>query len=170
MVMKQALETKFLAVYDTHADAIFRHCYFRVYDRERAKELMQEAFTKTWEYLANGKNIDNIRAFVYRTANNLIIDQSRKKKEASVEALDEAGALAPVPSMIPEAVDASLLLNQLADVEESYREVVYMRYVDDLSPKEIAEILNEPVNVISVRIHRGVKKLRELTNSKFTII
>ena len=41
------------------------------------------AFTKTWEYLANGKNIDNIRAFVYRTANNLIIDRAERKRSLS---------------------------------------------------------------------------------------
>lgn len=161
-MMKQTLEKMFLTVYDTHADAIFRHCYFRVYDRERARELMQEAFTKTWEYLANGKKIKNIRAFVYKTANNLIIDQSRKKKEASVEALDDAGQLPTAPTIIPNVVDTALLLAKLEKVDASYRHAVYMRYVDGLSPKEIAEISGESVNVISVRIHRGVKKLKEL--------
>ena len=39
---------EFMKVYDAHVDAIFRHCYFRVFDRERARDLVQETFLKTW--------------------------------------------------------------------------------------------------------------------------
>ena len=48
------LQKEFEKAYDLYADAIFRHCYLRVSDRELAKDLMQEAFMKTWEYLASG--------------------------------------------------------------------------------------------------------------------
>ena len=72
-------------------DAIFRHCYFRVFDRERARDLVQETFLKTWEYLTRGHDIENIRAFLYRVATNLIIDDSRRKKEISLEQLSESG-------------------------------------------------------------------------------
>src|SRR6266568_8175773 len=44
--MKQNPEEMFLEIYEAHADAIFRHCYFRVSDRDRAKELTQESFMK----------------------------------------------------------------------------------------------------------------------------
>ena len=39
-----------------------------------------------------------------------------------------------------------------------------MRYIEDLAPKEIAEITQESENNVSVKIHRGIKKLRELLN------
>jgi RNA polymerase sigma-70 factor (ECF subfamily) len=48
----------------------------------------------------------------------------------------------------------------LDQIDEEYRDVVYMRYIEGLQPREIAEVLNESVNVISVRIHRGLKKLK----------
>jgi len=44
----------------------------------------------------------------------------------------------------------------------SYREVLVMRYIDDMAPKEIAHILGESENAISVRLHRGIKKVKEL--------
>ena len=84
------LEKQFLKAYDEFADPIFRHCYFRVFNRERAKDLMQETFTKTWEYLNQSpitnheSRITNMRAFLYRVANNLIIDNSRQKDERSL--------------------------------------------------------------------------------------
>lgn len=165
-MLKPSVEQAFLATYDAHAEAIFRHCYFRVYDRERAKELMQEAFTKTWEYLAAGNRVTNLRAFVYKTANNLIIDHSRKKKEQSLEVMLEDGIEPGHRPDLHTAIDAKRIQESLQAVEEPYREAVYMRFIDDLTPREIADITGDNVNVISVRIHRGLKKLQDLTHSK----
>jgi len=53
------------------------------------------------------------------------------------------------------------VLNKL---EEPYRQAVTLRYVDGLSPKEIAEIVGESTNNISVRINRGIEKLKKYTN------
>lgn len=154
----------FLRAYDQYADAIFRHCYFRVYDREKAKELSQECFMKTWEYLSQGKQVDNLRAFLYRVANNLIIDSSRKKKEASLDAMMDEG-FEPVgagPDSATVAAEAGQMIALIERLDGKYRDAVRMRYLDDLSPKEIAAALGESENVISVRIHRGIKQLREL--------
>src|SRR6185369_164461 len=83
--MEQKIEREFLEAYDTYADALYKHCFFRVYSATRAEELVQDTFMKTWDYLAKGKDIENLRAFLYKTANNLIIDYSRKKREISLE-------------------------------------------------------------------------------------
>src|SRR3989344_7747615 len=72
-------EKEFLDAYEQHADAIYRHCYFRVYNEDLAKDLSQETFIKTWKYVTEVKEIKNIKAFLYRVAVNLIIDNSRKK-------------------------------------------------------------------------------------------
>lgn len=82
-------EREFTQAYEEHADALFRHCYFRVSNRERALELTQEAFMKTWDSVAQGKEINNYRAFLFRVLNNLIIDEYRKKKSTSLDALLE---------------------------------------------------------------------------------
>lgn len=151
----------FLRAYDEYADAIFRHCYFRVYDREKARELSQECFMKTWEYLAQGKEVKNLRAFLYRVANNLIIDSSRKKKESSLDAMMDAGfEPADGGDKTALAAEAGAMVALLERLEEKYRDVVRMRYLDGLSPKEIAHALGETENAISVRIHRGLAQLR----------
>src|SRR3990167_9783866 len=72
-------EKEFLDAYQQYVDAIYRHCYFRVYNKDLAEDLTQETFIKTWKYIAEGKEIKNIKAFLYRVAVNLIIDNSRKK-------------------------------------------------------------------------------------------
>ena len=77
----------FSDAYEEYKDAIFRHCYFHTFDREQAKDAMQETFIKTWQYLESGHKIDNLRAFLYKVATNLIINAARKKKSVSLEGL-----------------------------------------------------------------------------------
>lgn len=161
---RSKLEQEFLKVYEKEADAIYRYCYFRVYQQEKGRDFMQEAFTKAWQYLCEGNDVKNIRALVYKIANNLIIDYVRKKKEASLEAMQEAGFApgAHMHEMSDNYLDAKVAVEKLQLIEPEYREVVYMRYIENLTPREIAKILGEKVNIISVRIHRGIKKLKQV--------
>ncbi len=149
--------------YEQYADAIFRHCYFRVFSRERGKELMQETFLRTWQYLSEGKTVDNMRAFLYRIANNLIIDESRKKRESSLEALQEAGFDPPGEDGNTKAsklLEEQRILETLSKLDHPYREVFVMRHIDGLKPAEIAGMLGESANTISVRLHRATEQLR----------
>lgn len=156
------LERKFLKAYDELSDAIFRHCYFRVFNRERAKELMQETFMRAWENIGE---VQNLKAFLYKVANNLIIDESRKKKAVSLEDMQEEGFDIPddKKDRPMNILAGKELIKILERLDPKYRQVIMMRYLDDLSPKEIAEATGESENNVSVRIYRGMEQLRRLT-------
>lgn len=159
-------EQEFEKAYNDYADAIFRHCYFRVFDRERGKELMQEAFMRAWTFLSEGKKIDNMRAFLYRVANNLIVDEIRKKKEVSLDALQKGGwdpGYDETPDM-QKRLEQGKILHTLKQMDKDYRDVLIMRYIDGIPPADIAGILGESANTISVRLHRGIKQLRSFMN------
>ena len=159
---------QFTKSYDEFADAIFRHCCFRVSDQELAKDIAQETFLRTWDYLAGGGEIKNFKAFLYRVANNLIVDEYRKKKLISLDVLQEKGMQIRHKGKedIPARMEVQHILDVMENIDEKYREVVIMRYIDELSPKEIAAILDETENTVSVRIHRGLQKLREILNNE----
>src|SRR4051812_784750 len=83
---------EFLKSFAENSDALFRYCFFRIGDRERSLDLVQDAFMKTWNYLYQGNTIENFRAFLYRTAGNLIVDEYRRRKsEPSLDLLAEEG-------------------------------------------------------------------------------
>ena len=154
----------FTDAYHEYKDAIFRHCYFHTFQRERAQELMQEAFLKTWEYIAEGHDIDNVRAFLYRVATNLVYNDSRKKKETSLDKLQEEGF---DPGTEDKALQRDVVAEEhvlavLGKIEQPYRAALTMRYLEGLSPQEIADATGEPPNTVSVRISRGLKQLRSL--------
>ncbi len=155
-------EKKFLKVYEDLADPVFRHCYFRLSDREKAKDVVQETFKRFWEYLGKEK-IENTKAFVFKIANNLIIDSYRKKKEESLDTLTEEGF--DVRSDDHEAILNSVmgreLTSMLDQLSDTYRDLIVMRYIDDLPIYEIASVTGLNENVVSVRIHRGLALLRK---------
>lgn len=163
-----SIQEKFANAYDKYADAIFRHCYMRVYDRELAKELMQETFAKAWSHYGNVKevNVENLRALLYKIATNLIIDHSRKpkfKEVGSLENLIEAG-LEPGEDRSEEMknqLDAMDALKILTLLKDEYREVLSLHYLNDLSLAQTAEILGINQNLVSVRLNRAAEAFRK---------
>ena len=170
-------EKEFRDAFEAHSDELFRHAALRLSDRERAVEITQECFLRTWEYMARGEIIEQYRPFLYRVLNNLIVDEYRRKKPQSLDALLEheetataleGALLRDELDIVEEAAvqfDAKLALAKLALLPENYRVVIIMRYVDGFSPAEIAGHLGESENAVSVRLHRGVRKLRDLLAS-----
>jgi len=154
----------FLKAYDELADAIYRHCFFRVYSQARAEDLMQETFIKVWHYCSNGNTIEYLKAFIYQTANNLIIDESRKRKEESLEVLLE-NSPASEPSHDTRAdIEQDMLVTDIkkvmVDLDPETQQLLTYRFIDDLGPREIAEILQITPNNASVRISRALQTLK----------
>jgi RNA polymerase sigma-70 factor (ECF subfamily) len=160
--MTTETEQQFTESYDRYAEDLLRYSYYRVFDREKAKDFVQESYCRVWKYLSEGKEIINIRAFLYKTCYHLIVDESRKNKSISLSMLMEKGF---TPSIDPrETMDKYLAHDEIATimktVDEKYRNVIQLKYLDDLSAKEIAKLLKDTENNVYVRISRGFKKIR----------
>ena len=157
-------QTQFLSAYDAYSDAIFRFCALKVSNREIAQDLTQEVFIRYWQTLRKGEKLKNERAYLYTLARNLVIDWYRKKKESSLDVLTEAGIefKGDGPQSITDSAEAAEVIAVIENLDEDAREVLLLRFVEGFSPKEIAEHLNESPNVVSVRIHRSLKKVQEL--------
>ncbi len=152
----------FETLYDTHADALWRYLYHHLGDDERAKELLQEVFLKTWQYVVLGKKIEHEKAFLYRIAKNLFINEIRtNKKQTSLDTLEDEGfEIIDEQSQADTVAKQTELLERLERIKDSYRTVLIMRYINDLPVKEIAAILEENETNISMRIKRGLEALK----------
>ncbi len=162
--MKRIDEKVFIEAYDSYADALFRYCYFRVYDRERARELMQETFLKAWEYLHKGNEIENLRAFLYKVAHNVCVNEAIRSKSVSLDEMRETVGYDPEDKqeLSPERqAEGSLLMERLALLSQTDRETLTLRYVEGLPVAEIATMLGETPNATSVRIHRALARLKK---------
>lgn len=163
--MNRSLEEQFMEMHEEMSDVIFRRCLFKVSDREVAKDLTQETFTKVWDYLRAGNEVDNLRGFTYTVANNLIKDYYKKKKATpmgDMEAFDPIAFIEESGENIEAKAELKQVIAVIQDMKEKDRDVLLMRFIEGKSPEEIAEILEVRTNTVSVRIHRAKKRLREI--------
>lgn len=142
------------------------HAFFKVCDRATGEDLVQDTFMKTWKYLVKGGKIDLMKAFLFHVLNDLIVDEYRKQKTTSLDALAEKG-------FAPSTGDSGRLLNILDGktallliqrLPEKYQKVMRMRYAQDLSLKEMSLITGQSKNALAVQVHRGLAKLKLLYN------
>jgi RNA polymerase sigma factor (sigma-70 family) len=173
--MNSREEKAFLEAFEAYADALFRHAYFRLSDKERAYDLTQDTFLKTWDYVAGGGVITQYKGFLYRILHNLIIDEYRKKKPNSLDELLENESAAPhieaalsegsaheTEDALDEAARIKEVCARIPELPDTYRVALTLRFIDGFSVAEIADAVGVSENVVSVRIHRGVAKLRAL--------
>src|SRR3989338_6567343 len=171
------LQKDFNIAFESYNDELFRHASMRLKDRDRALEITQECFLKVWGYAQKGGEIREMRPFLYRTLRHLIIDEYRRKKPVSLEQIVEGQEDMSVEILLPpdesntleaaiERFDGKRALAALQELPDAYREALSLRYIEGLSPGEISKIIGESENAVSVRIHRGLKKLKELLEPK----
>lgn len=159
-------ETDFLKAYDAHAAAILRHIFFRVNDRDLAEDLLSETFTKTWQYLREGGETKNIKSFLYRVADNLVIDHYRKRSRTNVS-LDTLPELSEVigedhrDAQVGRLDAAALVQKHLETLPEEYRRMLVLRYVDELEVSEIREVTGKSAPAVYTAIHRALKALKQ---------
>lgn len=166
------LKNQFKELYNKEANAIFRFCILRVSDKDAALDLTQDIFMRYWDYLLKNKEVVSGRSLLFAIARNKIIDWYRKKKNLSLEMLTEADDSTftadglflqdTTSATIEMQTEVKLFTKKINEIDPKYREEVYLRFVENMTPKEISEVLGKSVNVVSVHIHRGLEQLRTL--------
>lgn len=173
--MSRDLKTRkqlFTSLFERESDAVFRFCLWRINDREKALEITQEAFTRLWKEFFLGAKVPNPKGFVYLTAKRLVIDWYRKKKSVSLEATNEENGEnlrlrdEGAEEEVERYPDLKKALDSIKEMDDSYRDALYLRFFEGLNPREIAEALHLTPNAVSVRITKGLKKLREMLHIK----
>lgn len=160
------IEGEFLKAYDQYAKPIYRHIYFKVSDQETACDLTQDVFFKAWQYITvSDKEITNFKAFLYKTASNLVIDHYRQKAKEPVslneQNMPEPAAGESQEKEVERNISIALAKKILSDLEGEVADILYYHYVDDLNIKEISDIIGKSQNNIRVIIHRALKELKE---------
>lgn len=140
------------------------YAFFRVSSRAISEDLVQDTFRKTWSYLVKGGKVDVMKSFLYHVLKDLIIDEYRKRKSSSLDALMEKGFEPGEDNSqrlinVLDGKQAILLISQLP---EKYQKIMKMRYVQDLSLKEMSLITGQSKKTLAVQVHRGLAKLKEL--------
>ena len=159
------LKKKYSKIYDQYIAKIYRFIFIKVNSQEIAEDLASETFLRGWERLKelDGK-IDNLPAFLYQIARNLVVDHYREKNNTNLVSADSSQIADPRNDLGEKVAfdsDLRIILATMTGLSDDYREVINLHYLDDLSIKETAQILNRPEGTVRVMIHRALKELRE---------
>ena len=160
-----------------HKERLYSYIYFIVRSRDVAEDIFQETFVKAIVTLQQGKyNSDGkFSAWLTRIAHNLVIDQFRLERNENVISNDESEVDLFNNSAYSEGTIESRMVNQqvLKDVRrlidllpDNQREVVYMRYYQALSFKEIAAITGVSINTALGRVRYAIMNLRRMAEEK----
>lgn len=173
-VLKSLSKTEFNSyfenIYNEHIDQLYRFTLFRVSDKDKAIDIVQDVFFKYFKYLTESiedeRETDfNHKAFLFKTTRNSIIDHYRKKQSQSLDDLIEAGYEYSSDEDISHdtgvEIDYKLVVKSLKDLDLNSQELVYMRFIEGLSLTDIAEVTGQKENTIAVKIHRILEKLKQ---------
>lgn len=150
--------------YNNYAEKLNMHAFFKLNDHTIGEDLVQDTFMKTWKYLIKGGKIDMMKSFLYHILNNLIIDEYRKHKACSLDTLLESG-FEPgedETSSLFNMLDSKAVILLIKKLPLKYREVMLMKYKQDLSLSEMSSITGCTKNSLAVQISRGLEKLKVL--------
>lgn len=157
-------------LYECYLDEIYRYVYFRVFNHQEAEDLTETVFLKAWEALPKSrKRIKNFRAWLYRIAHNLVIDYRRKKSPEIPEAESPVREdPTEIGTVIEEKQESQTIMQALARLEFKYRQVIVMRFFNQMSHAEVAQVLDIEEGHVRVLQYRGLKKLRQLIDEGLT--
>jgi RNA polymerase sigma-70 factor (ECF subfamily) len=159
----------FAQIYLLFSEPVYRFCLFKTSSKEDAQDITSETFKRIWRYLNKYKK-GNFQAFLFTIARNFIVDYYKNRKNKIQTNLENVSWLADDKANIEkkyikqeELERLALAVNKLA---ESYREVIILRFIEELSIKETAAILGKSSAAIRVLQHRAINKLKTLLKPK----
>lgn len=155
-------------------EKLFTYILFVVRDREMANDMFQETFFKVVSRLQQGKYIANgkFSAWLMRIAHNVIIDWYRQQRAQNIVDAPKENNLSNVGSTLLESSREGELVNNqvmedvrrmMSHLPASQREVVFMRFYQQMSFKEIAEATGVSINTALGRMRYAILNLRRMT-------
>lgn len=149
---------------------LLKHARFRVSDTGVCDDLVQDTFLKTWVYLVKAGKINLMKPFLYHVLNCLIIDEYRKKKSVSLDVLIENGFELEGDELerTINTLDGQAAVALIETLPIAYQKIMSLRYIDDFSLSEIAVETGLTKNLVAVKTHRGMEKLRVLYEENMT--
>lgn len=166
------LNKKFQKTYKKHIEKIYRFIFLKVNSQETAEDLCSNTFVRYFKALKANQNIRNPKAFLYQIARNLVTDHYRKKGKVKLISTESDPSLAqrvkdPRLNSKQEAEiqsEIKTLRKALLQIREDWQDVIVWKYVERLSTREIAGILDKSEGAVRVTVHRAQKALKQELN------
>lgn len=170
-------ENSLVLLINRYLKPVYRFAYKYAGNKEEAEDITQEAFVKVWKNLKKFDQTKSFKAWVFSIAKNTAIDFLRKKRNSSFPVFSSFGQdadgenlfektiidLEPLPTELSERGEGRKIISRAVDMLASrYRSVISLRYFNQLTFREMADSLEEPLSTVKSRHRRALLKLRKI--------
>ncbi len=149
-------------LYDAYFEKIRRYLFFKLPTGHDADELAGEVFLRGWEY-ATASRVNYAGALFYRIATRLVADFYRKRIiEGDISEAEAIASSENIEHELDTKDAAGKLAKGIRQLKEEYRELIILKFLNEMEIKEIARILGKTPNNIRVSLHRAKRALQRI--------
>lgn len=158
---------KITEIYDTYHHPIYRFIYRRVGDVDTARDLTADVFRKLVEAIQKTLPIENVPAWLYRTAHNTVVDFYRRQKFRRHMPIEDKMMATQNPMDAAERrMDAEIVRQTITKLTPDQQAVISLKFLQGLSNAETAKIMDKPITAVKSLQHRALAALqRHLTRT-----
>ena len=167
--LKKRENQAFSDLYDKYSSDLYRFIFYKVSSQEEAQDLTSLVFLKAWQHISKHSlgETKTLRALIYKIARNAIIDHYREGRD-KIESLDNEAKPIQIRDEdidLEKQMDKQISLlkinKQLHKLKEEYREMIVLRYINELEIEEISVITAKTKANVRVILHRALQALKD---------
>ena len=165
--LKEQNPEYFTTLYRRYAGKVFAKCISMLNDEALARDAVQDIFIKVFLNLARFSEQSSFSTWLYSITYNFCIDLIRKKKKIPVLFAEDVGRISDAPEAeVPDSILLEMkqdrLEKVLAQLPEGDRIILVMKYMDEMSIKDIADLLQKTESAIKMQIMRAKQKAQAI--------
>ena len=154
-------------LYTHHVTKIYRYVYYNVHNKERAEDITQEVFLKAWKAIGSCKGKEKtFSSWLYRIAHNLIIDKLRKSQKQISHEAELPEDIRDTSDRMEISLEQRDLLKVIDVLSPNQRQVIVMKFIEDMDNREIAETMGKSTGAIRILQMRALETLRKTLGSE----
>lgn len=160
----------FSKLYDAFVTPLYRYVFFKV-KNEEVEDIVETVFLKAWENIHQYKLRKNTSfgAWLFRIAHNLVVDHYRTEESRLEESItefaekiqDERVEHNPLKATVRE-FDSQVLKQALNKLSDSYRQIIVLKFLNELDNCEISQILHKSEGSLRILQHRALHALKDI--------
>ena len=167
--IKASDHAAFRVLFYRYYEPLFRFVARRLPAGETPQDVVQDVFVRLWQRRATLKEDQPLKAYLYRIANNILIDQYRKREVRRTYAAQHAETTTPIVPV--EDVDLEEhVMEAIEQLPEALREAFVLSRFEELTYREIAALLGVSVKTVESRMSKALKQLRVLLQHTLSVV
>lgn len=166
-LVQQGDKNKFGVLMERYGPKLFRYGKKFLSNEDNIEDVVQEVFIKTYQNIKSFNSLQRFSPWIYRIAHNTYVNALKKNSTGPLYLFDFDTLISHTVVEDPivrerEMQEIKKIVDHgLSQIEPKYREMLVLYYIEELSYKEIAEILHIPIGTVGVRIMRAKEILKE---------